>query len=417
MGLLNSLDDLQKQLGKKLEPFLPSITRVLLLLITRSLRPPPLHLHSEVRPLGLRRATAILSFFPSYDFSAFLSPLLDALRDPIANLPRESAEQPSPLLQLLVALSANPPFVKYLLHSPAILPSVFDILGAKNVSAAVIGQILTLLENIFAGDQAAALLSPHVTRLLNHFRVLLSHSTTKESRALAKRELAVLSQLAPLATDPAQASKLLQLLMPFLSSSRRIEEERRKSVVEIACNMARLSTDPEALLAPISSQFASFRARESREALTAAFTAYSNAVPSLAPVAPFLVSLNAYSTSRIDEPDFDVRLSAFSKLNEELIGKSWGVLCLGVVLIDCRTMETLSAPPGSVQLFVLSSQRWYVTIQRRTPLRYVTSFIMLADLALRNSASFGVQKVTDRVAVFVRKDYTNLSPEEEKVRL
>ncbi len=68
----------------------------------------------------------------------------------------------------------------------------------------------------------------------------------------------------------------------------------------------------------VSSLFQSVRSRQCRIALIAVFHALSAIDASLQSLGELLEQLNAYSTKRIEEPDFNRRLGAFSKLNETL---------------------------------------------------------------------------------------------------
>ncbi|EED82997.1 predicted protein [Postia placenta Mad-698-R] len=108
--------------------------------------------------------------------------------------------------------------------------------------------------------------------------------------------------------------------------------------------------------------FQSLRSRQARTSLVAAMQRLAQLDPSISYLADLLEALNAYSTKRIDEPDFDRRLSAFASLNDTLHSS-------------------------------LSPRHW-------TPiLRNMLNFIQdPTELTVRNNASLTMKRFIDRVA-------------------
>jgi U3 small nucleolar RNA-associated protein 20 len=136
----------------------------------------------------------------------------------------------------------------------------------------------------------------------------------------------MLSELAQYLTDSSQASTFLGLFSPLLRKPSKVVSEKVKAdMIKIVSSLVPLVPelgDPESIIhtktyALLAQLLQSLRARPARIALISAFQRFSILDHSLLPVAELVDSLNAYSSRRIEEPDFDRRMGAFAKLNEE----------------------------------------------------------------------------------------------------
>ncbi|KAG6830801.1 hypothetical protein H0H92_014650 [Tricholoma furcatifolium] len=322
----------------------------------------------SIRQLGLKR---LAEFFlspaslpspskPQFDFTPYLRPSFSAFISPrLVSLPSENTHTPSALLELFAAWTTHECHAQYLVaYDEAVLGAVFGCLVQKGVGAKVIGRVFDVVERILSlcanenNDKVLwireKVVKPHVGVLLADMAILFQRfssygkgSPTPNvillSSPLSQRQIHILSEIAPYATDPQQAETLLRLIAPLLRRPVKVVPEKMKvdlvrvvgSLVGVVGVRAQGGGEKEqegvfeVVYAVLSTLFQSLRTRQGRLALVDAFTNLTRLSPpestsSLSEVAALLKALNAYSPKRIDEPDFDARLEAFGRLNERL---------------------------------------------------------------------------------------------------
>lgn len=300
-----------------------------------------------VRQLGLKRLTEFFRLPTSFDFAAYMPELYSRIISPrIPLLDRENTQAPSSLFELLDVWSLRPDTALYLVrYDKRTLPKLYDCLVATNVKPAVQMRIFDLVERLltFSSEDetlSETLVKPFMSRLLDNVAaaVLLSTSggTASVVGVVAQREIAILSKLSPHITDGSQAATLLSLFLPQLrKAGRGIPEKAKVDMLDILCNLMPqvpgFAEDQSALFGKtfetLSHLFQLLRGKQARVALIGAFNVLASIATDLAAIAELLVWLNSYSTTRMEEPDFDRRLAAFATLNEErwdkLSGKDW----------------------------------------------------------------------------------------------
>ena len=289
-----------------------------------------------VRQLGIRRFADFFRTSVPFNFEPYMKEAFRALLSPrLASLPRENTQAPSGLLDLLFVWSSDERYATFLVdYDERVLPQVYGCLTAPGVKPTVISRILDIVDRLLLlasvhEDIQQRAIRPHVTILLTNLTTLVqgTKGDTVGSNQLAQRQISILSGLSHYLADGTQASTLLKLFFPLLRKpTKHVGERVKTDILKIMANLFPLIPD---LAEPsssaykltfelVSSLFQSVRSRQCRVALIAAFHALSVVDVSLRDLAELLEQLNAYSTKRIEEPDFDRRLEAFSKLNETL---------------------------------------------------------------------------------------------------
>ncbi|KAI0268459.1 armadillo-type protein [Russula aff. rugulosa BPL654] len=282
-----------------------------------------------VRQLGIRRFTDFFRISVPFNFEPYMKEAFRALLSPrLASLPRENTQAPSGLLDLLFVWSSDERYATFLVdYDERVLPQVYGCLTAPGVKPTVISRILDIVD--LHEDIQQRAIRPHVTILLTNLSTLVQDTKVDvvASNQLAQRQISILSGLSHYLEDGTQASTLLKLFFPLLRKpTKHVGERVKADILKIMANLFPLipdlsepSTSAHKLTFElVSSLFQSVRSRQCRVALIAAFNALSSIDVSLRDLAELLEQLNAYSTKRIEEPDFDRRLEAFSKLNETL---------------------------------------------------------------------------------------------------
>ncbi|PPQ73911.1 hypothetical protein CVT26_006659, partial [Gymnopilus dilepis] len=368
---------------------------------SNSASPPPTTSSSSkalrsIRQLGLKR---LADFFrtpisTSFPFAPYLPAIFRTLITPrLPLLARENSQSPSALLELFYVWTIDGVHLPLLVeYDNDVLPRVFDCLLVGSVKPAVVNKIFDIVENVLAASQEdphtlTHILKLHVSHLLHALAALVSRTQSPSalSTPLGQRQIHILSALASFSHDAAQARTLLELFDPLLRRPGRVVQEKVKTgLVKIVGELVRLVPelrDPQSqafkkTYGMLSGLFRSLRSRPARLALVETFHRLaelegegdgpsregSSSSLGLREVARLLEVMNAYSPKRLDEPDFERRIAAFTELNE-------------------RAYKALS------------SAHWVPILQN------MLNFIQDAEeLAVRNSAAGAMRRFIDLVA-------------------
>lgn len=289
-----------------------------------------------IRQLGLRCLADFFRVPAVFDFTPFLQNAFHAIISPrLAALDKENTQAPSALLEIFALWATRREYVRYLVDFDArVLPKVLDCLVATNVKPSVINLVLGMIECVleFAAEDTGisdTILSPNLSLLLLHLTTLVERTRGDQDIAtpLAQRQIGLLTRLAQSIADSEQAENLLRLMIPLLLKPARVVPERTKAhilgLLKTLIPLIPSLSDPYSagfarLYESLSRLFLNLRQNTSRSALAAAFCGLAAVDDQLRLIAEVVGSLNACSKKRIDEPDFDCRLAAFTTLNDQL---------------------------------------------------------------------------------------------------
>ncbi|KAH8831231.1 armadillo-type protein [Flagelloscypha sp. PMI_526] len=278
----------------------------------------------SIRQLGLKRiAQFLLTSLPdstSFEFRPFLQVAFPSFIVPrLPLLAKENTQSPSALLDLFFAFTQERDYLFFLVEfDPTVLDEVYKCLTAKSVKPSVVSRIWDIVDSILQHaendvDVQERILKPYTTTLLSSFSHTLPISSKQD---VDHRQISLLSRLAPYAQDSAQAQTLLSLVQPLLLRSH--TEVHEKIKVDLLHTMSSLlplsgdlsSDDTEKLNNCLARLFQTLRSRPARLSLVATFSTFSKDDHLVA----LVTDLNAYSTRRMDEPDFEKRLTAFAQV-------------------------------------------------------------------------------------------------------
>ncbi|KAG1762389.1 armadillo-type protein [Suillus occidentalis] len=289
----------------------------------------------SLRQQGLKRLADFFRCPVEFDFTSYLSTSFPVIVTPrLELLDQENTQAPSALLELFYVWTSQPECSVHLVqHDSRVLPKVLDCLVAVNVKPAVISRVFDIVERLlsYSADDSNflnLLIQPHISQLLKNLTTLVERTKADValSSPITQRQISILSEVARYAEDSSQALTLLGLLSPLLRKSSRIISEKIKvkllsTLGHIFPLLTELSNSSSVEFSKayelLSQLFMSLRFTASRLALTSAFNQLSVINPSIQELASLLESLNACSSKRIDEPDFNRRLTAFMLLNEQ----------------------------------------------------------------------------------------------------
>ncbi|TFK45123.1 armadillo-type protein [Crucibulum laeve] len=290
----------------------------------------------SIRQLGLKR---FADFFRSpviFDFNPYMGSAFTAFISPrLPYLDRENTQAPSALLELFYVWTVEISHIRFLEeYDHSTLPKLYGCLVATSVKPAVILRIFDIVDNLLGHssiDESIRenVLKPHVSLLLSNLATLVERTkgVTAIATPLGQRQISILSEIARYSTNSIQASTLLGLFSPLLRRPAKLVPEKVKvDLIKIMGDLIQLipdlvdssSSTYQKTYALLSQLFQSLRSRPARLSLVSTFLRLATINVSLGQLAELLESMNAYSTKRIDEPDFDRRLAAFATLNETL---------------------------------------------------------------------------------------------------
>ena len=294
----------------------------------------------SIRQLGLKLFADFfkipVTFVTFHHIMAYIKPAFVAFITPrLLFLDRENTQSPSALLELFYVWTTDDIFVPFLVHyDPRTLPKLYDCLVATNVKPSVISRVFDVVDNLLAYSIESevireSVLKPHVSHLLSNLAILVERTkgTSTVASPIAQRQISILSDIAQYSTDSNQASTLLGLFSPLLRKPPKIVPEKVKvNLIKIIGDLMCLIPDLQdrqtstyqKTYTLLSQLFQSLRSRPSRLSLISTFHRFAAIDLGLQELAQLLEGMNAYSTKRINEPDFDRRLAAFSDFNENL---------------------------------------------------------------------------------------------------
>jgi hypothetical protein len=362
----------------------------------------------QLRKLATRNITAIMSFFDGYQYGPYQSEIIRLLKVegeillPITPIPHNA-----PFIQWCETISGRPklvpfisPFIHYLL---LMLKAQIIDFEARSVLFTIVenllrirdaapeeptisssskynpGQIISGLtpkqrakmdhEELHAHDvqfelakeyrKQADVLLPHSNDLLDAMQIRLFSDYDIKKR-ISFRELNILDKLAPYATTSSHADKLASLILP-LTKQKTVFADMRLRILSLFSELVPLLTDALSHLENVLRLFTDMKDAPCRAQLVRIFNQLGKLDPDLSQIVDLVASLNSMNPNRIDEPDYERRMSAYTKINEELV-------------------HTL---PERSMSFIIANY---------------LSFVPNDDLSIRNNAIFGLTLIIKRIA-------------------
>jgi U3 small nucleolar RNA-associated protein 20 len=284
----------------------------------------------KLRGLCLRRVTDIVTKYKTYDFSRFIPRLFATLMPRVLRLPVENTQSPVGLLMTFHEMAHNDELAAHLFTNPKVLPAIFACMSAPKAAYTVRKAVLEIAEVLVAKAEALGLakkLAAHMSVLLDHVYLHLKVVVDKggptkvgdlqaqaREMGLMRLQFDLLSVLSKFECTPVQAQQLLDLLIPFLANRTRFgnvsaSDQAKTFILETCANLVKLIEDTRPYVAPAARQLLPALSAQARAA-ACSFIAGIGAP--LEAVAGYVLDLNAMSTTRLDEYDFDRRLAAYN---------------------------------------------------------------------------------------------------------
>ncbi|KAJ8603450.1 hypothetical protein MRB53_042147 [Persea americana] len=263
------------------------------------------------------------------------------IRPRLPNFAAENSQSPSGVLKLIHAWSLNVSTSPFLVAFDAeIIPAAFACLAEQTVKDPVAKIVLEIAASLVGqvNDESNGL-SPVIrdSLLLAHLDVFLDSTTqflkkrdvtrpsSSKSDDIFALSLSVISSVSPLAQDAETVQRALEVLVPMINRPLKIVAASIKSdILRIIEHLLPRSADfhhnSDTLWKYYDIVTALFRStsdNQDRSRLVEIVKVFARNDESLVIAAATVENLNAYSTRRLDTPDFDRRLAAFSALNRK----------------------------------------------------------------------------------------------------
>lgn len=352
VGLLNMLDDMIQTLGDRLTGFARRIADATLLCLLKTSKSTAVDevgesdqtsLDRVIRQAGFHCLIQLFSTCTNVQWRDYAAVIMKELVQPrLDKLAVETAQSVSGILRLFSTWSASPATCTFLTDFyPDALKSVADCLStpsAKNeVKMFVVEKILgCLLDNVqpLSKDRSAMnldltqeqekirsnVLEPYASLFVVKLGGILRQTPPKE---LLDASVLCVSRLAPLVTGVSNIRDVIDVSIFLLGQPPRIVHHSTKrdllKTLSYLVPGADLEGDEQrfnqvySTLCPL---FSFFKDRESRSLLSGVLTQLGSYDKDLEEPASLCEDLNSFSTSRLDEPDFERRSQAFNAINE-----------------------------------------------------------------------------------------------------
>ena len=444
-GLVNMMKDMLEVMGDRLAPFAKSLIQALLYCSVQASRQLRLEksrtdewpdgvsqtsLSKAVRQVGMQCLTLLFRCCPPESLRPYLSTIFSELLSPrLDAMPIETAQSVSGTLQLFSTWASSKSTVHFLVDYDArAMKSVIDCLGVPSakdkvkmfVIEEILGKIVALARPAISegpesdsssgsGDELIAkdVLHPNGDNMLDQLGSLLRKSPSKDLLVAA---IQLVSALAPLIEGSSQVDNLLDICTFLLDQpSQRVNPRSKGELLQILQHFIPLagsalsSNLQHRIFCTASSLFGYFKDRTNRLILSEVLSVLAEKDGELQDIARLCTSLNSFSPTKLDEPDFGIRLKAFNTINEirfrDFTPKQWRPILFNMLFYVKDTEELAIRSNASFALRRFVETNIVSSRAAETESSDLTRMVLLP--ALRN----GVSESSE----LVRSEYLNIT--------
>lgn len=280
----------------------------------------------HIRQLGFKCLYQLSELLPdSHVWEENMESLYQKIVGPrLSKFAEENLQQPSSLLKLIISWISHPnQFIFLYIDDYAVTKAILSLLTKENIKDSVLSSVLDFClygfkNDVSPSDNYFILLALIVKSMLEFFpRILNLKCPEVNSKAI---ELTLLLVEKGYVDDFKDQRILIECLGKCLDRSSGFGDRasilRSLSILLIRHECDFLYVFP--LYKTCSKLLMSFSDRIQRDSLVAFFEIIGSKFPEIGNVSELLKGINANSRKRIGEPDFELRLSSFKKINENL---------------------------------------------------------------------------------------------------
>lgn len=348
-GMLTMIEDMLKTLQTTFRPYVGQIIDPILYCLVRASRelskettPAEATGNSLLRNVRQRSIASINIMFdacPMFAWGAYPAVIVTEFVNPrVQQLPIETAQSVSGMLRLFAAWSKSLTTASFLVdYNPNIMSKIIECLGVSSakdeVKLFVLDDIIRALVSLATNADGSAsekisrnkihsnILQPFSSSVLVAIGSLLRKSPSKE---LLESGVQTVAELAPHVVGSAESRSMLEISSFLLKQpTKRVNPHIKLGLLKILhqfiprCDEADLMELFPTVYDAICPLFAYFKDRPSRTTLCDILQDLAVFNQELSSLASLCHDLNAFSESRLDEPDFERRAAAFDVVTGE----------------------------------------------------------------------------------------------------
>ncbi|KAH7027311.1 down-regulated in metastasis [Microdochium trichocladiopsis] len=292
-------------------------------------------LHRTVRLSALKCLIALLRKAPSFEWNPFKEIIVrEAISPRVEKLPVENTQGVSAVMQLIWTLSALPRTALFLAIDDQIVRQLTNCLLVEKSKDEVKVFALSVIRNLIKLSQQPAvesefnelieeeLLQPNLDLILSNITFVLK-AKGEIGKDLLTACVESVVELSPLLRQYGQAAELIDVAVFLLSEpARRVNPKVKGSILSILESMLQIE-DVKAndelyskVYSAVATLFGYFKDRTNRQALCRVLAILAKDSEIDQEVSALSSRLNAFKENRMDEPDFETRLSAFNAITK-----------------------------------------------------------------------------------------------------
>ncbi|KAL8716003.1 MAG: hypothetical protein Q9220_000670 [cf. Caloplaca sp. 1 TL-2023] len=352
-GLLNMLRDMLTTLGSRLASFSSTLAKTVVyclacacrMLSSEASEDPEAEdaehsktsLVKSIRQVGIQCLNLLFQNGQQSDIRPYMPTIFEDVLNPrLGTLPIDTAQSVSGILRLFSTWASAPDLAFNLTEgNSAILETISSCLqvpSAKDeVKIFVVDDILKKLMGLMERQRdcdynerqlqiSSRVIRPNLDIFMVDVGKLLRGSPSRELLASA---IEFVTRLAPFVHGSTQTKNMLEVAAFLLTQPvQRVSPRLKGDLLQILChllpqqNFLENEALQDSIFSTISLLFGYFKDQTNRLILVEVLAAMAQKDEKLQRVAALCRSLNSYSIGKLDEPNFDERLKAFSAINE-----------------------------------------------------------------------------------------------------
>lgn len=351
VGLLNMVESIINELGTSVASYMEPLVNAILYCLISACRQigggsenpeqeevDPIEnasLYKVVRTTGLKCLCKLFQNAQSFDWTLYQEVLVKEIISPrIERLPMETTQGISATWRLLSTWSALPKAALFISFDRRIMPKMIECLGVTKGKDEVKIHALDMIKNLIHLAQAppaesefnelirSEILDPNMGLMLKEISGLL-RDQHDIGRDLLGTAVDTVVELASLVESSSGVQDMIEIVTYLLNQpSRKVSPKIKGSILIILkrfIQLENLKTNVElnkTVYATLASLFGFFKDKQNRETLAEVLLVYAAQEHWAQEVAEICKNLNAYQERRLDEADYNTRLTAFNAITK-----------------------------------------------------------------------------------------------------
>jgi U3 small nucleolar RNA-associated protein 20 len=352
VGLLNMVEAIINELGTSVTSYMDVLVNAVLYCLIYACRQvggsaehpdneepdqiPNASLYKVVRTTALKSLCMLFQNAQSFDWTPYQEVMVRETISPrIEKLPAETTQGVSATWRLLATWSALPKPALFLSIDKRIVPKIVETLGVEKTKDEVKIFALDILKNLINLAQAPAtesefnelikseLLDSNIDLILKEISGLL-RTQQDIGRDLLGSAVDTVVALAPIVGTSTSVQDMVEIATFLLNQpSRKVNPKIKGSILLILKQfmvLDDLQGDAELktkVYNTIASLFGFFKDKDNRQTLAEVLAVFASREQWAQEVAELCRDLNSYRARRLDEPDYNTRLSAFNSITKD----------------------------------------------------------------------------------------------------